>query len=130
MIEKIIFIYGEHNPLGEWVERYDNVYLHYNDPKAKVRKALAYLAKEGGRIDCTFAHFCFDDGTSICCEAKRENVEHENEYGVYTTYEKNGLIEVTKSDGMGNRDVPYLIDVATLRRQMLRECDERKEVAA
>lgn len=130
MIEKILFIYEERNPLDEWVTRYDDVYLKYNDPKAKVRKALAYLAKEGGRIECNFVHFCFDDGTSICCEAKRDLVERDDGYGPYQIYGKTGLIEVTRRDERNNTDMPYLIDVASLRRQLYKACDERKEVAA
>jgi hypothetical protein len=131
MIEKIIFIYEESNPLGEWVHRYDDVYLTYMSEKERketVRKTFAYLTANKGRIDCDFVHFCFDDGTSICCEAKREVIWHDNH--TYNTYEKMGLIEVTRHDGRGNYDVPYLIDAATLRRQMYAVCNEPKEVAA
>ena len=128
MIEKIIFIYEERNPLGEWVHRYDDVHLQYNQPKEKIRKAIAYLTSNKGRIRCDFLHFCFDDGTSICCEAKYETVWHDNH--TYNTYEKTGLIEVTRHDERGNSDVPYLIDAATLRRQMYAACNEPKEVAA
>lgn len=128
MIEKILFIYSEKNPLGDRQDRYDDVYFTRYDvrrDKSYVQRAIKFLMANECKVDCDCLHFCYEDGTSLFCEAVKGYVKHDEDTDwSWEAYEKTGLVSVTRKDERGNRDTPYLIDPATLRSRIYKDIDE------
>lgn len=121
MIKRIDFGYSQKSPLGIREDRFDEVHLsEYENEngtaKEYVRRLLAYMFKLVNDFhEFDFCRFVDEFDNMLLCEVKNADV-----------WAKRKVVTVTHIDKNNGKDVPYVIDVASLRKKLYAMCDVKE----